>query len=293
MVLDSYARIVAANVDPIEKKPLYHFFPGRPIYSIGSFGCNLHCRFCQNADISQHRHVGSELLPAQLVNEAKSIKDNIGVAFTYNEPSIWFEYICDCAPLLRAAGLQTVLITNGYLESEPWAELCQQADAMNIDLKAFNDDFYRKICGGQLEPVKQNIIAAVRAGVHVEVTNLLITGLNDDLKEFSRMVDWLADVSDRMPLHISRYFPRFHETAPATDPSTIEAFVAAASKKLKFVYAGNVAVAQDTRCPACGDMLIRRRAYETLLNYTGKTCRCGEKLPIIDENNPPAQKRNA
>jgi len=292
MLLDSYERIVAANVDPIEKKPLYHFFPGRPIYSIGSYGCNLHCRFCQNADISQKKHVGSELTPQQLALEAKSIKDNIGVAFTYNEPGIWFEYICDCAPLLRQAGLQTVLVTNGYLESEPWAELCQHADAMNIDLKSFNPDFYERICGGRLETVKNNVVAAVRAGVHVEVTHLVVTGLNDVISEFAQLVDWLADLSDRVPLHISRYFPRYHESAPPTDPAVIGRFVETAAKKLKFVYPGNVAADQNTLCPACKSVLIRRHAYEVLRNYRGATCQCGEKLPFIDENNPAAKERN-
>ncbi len=292
MLLDSYERIVAANVDPIEKKPLYHFFPGRPIYSIGSYGCNLHCRFCQNADISQKKHVGSELTPQQLALEAKSIKDNIGVAFTYNEPGIWFEYICDCAPLLRQAGLQTVLVSNGYLESEPWAELCQHADAMNIDLKSFNPDFYKNICGGRLETVKNNIVAAIRAGVHVEVTHLVVTGLNDVIGEFSQLVDWLADLSDRLPLHISRYFPRYHESAPPTDPAVISRFVETAAEKLKFVYPGNVAADQNTLCPACKSVLIRRHAYEVLCNYRGPTCQCGEKRPFIDETNPAAKERN-
>ncbi|PKL49446.1 MAG: AmmeMemoRadiSam system radical SAM enzyme [Candidatus Riflebacteria bacterium HGW-Riflebacteria-2] len=292
MRLDSYARIVAANVDPIEKKPLYHFFPGRPIYSIGSYGCNLHCRFCQNADISQKKHSGSELTPQQLVLEAKSIKDNIGVAFTYNEPGIWFEYICDCAPLLRPAGLQTVLVTNGFLEPEPWAELCQYADAMNIDLKSFNADFYKNICGGRLETVKNNIVAAVTAGVHVEVTHLVVTGLNDSISEFIQLVDWLAELSDRVPLHISRYFPRYQEAAPPTDPTLIDRFVETAANKLKFVYPGNVAADQDTLCPACKSVLIKRHAYEVLLNYCGTNCQCGEKLPFIDENNSATRERN-
>jgi pyruvate formate lyase activating enzyme len=293
MLLDSYARIVAANVDPIEKKPLYHFFPGRPVYSIGSYGCNLHCRFCQNADISQQKHVGSELSPQQLVFEAKSIKDNIGVAFTYNEPGIWFEYICDCAPLLRQVGLQTILVTNGYLEPEPWDELCLHADAMNIDLKSFNADFYKNICGGRLETVKNNIAAAVAAGVHVEVTHLVVTGLNDDISEFTQLVDWLAGLSDCVPLHISRYFPRYHESAPPTDPALIGRFVETAAKKLKFVYPGNVAADQDTLCLACKSVLIRRHAYEVLCNYRGTTCQCGEKLPFIDASNPAVKERNA
>jgi len=294
MQLYSYARIVAANVDPIEKKPLYHVFPGRPIYSIGTYGCNLHCRFCQNSDISQHQHVGSELTPQQLVAEAKSIKDNIGVAFTYNEPGIWFEYICDSAPLLRQAGLLTVMVTNGYLNPEPWSELCRHVDAMNIDLKSFNPDFYKNICGGQLEIVKNNIIAAIKAGVHVEITHLVVTALNDDIGEFSKLVDWLAELSDRVPLHISRYFPRYLELAPPTDPALIDSFVEVAAKKLKFVYPGNVSASQDTFCPACRSLLIKRRAYNVMVNYQSNICQCGEKLPFIDEYNlSPETERNA
>lgn len=293
MQLNSYARIVAANVDPIEKKPLYHLCPGRPIYSIGSFGCNLHCRFCQNADISQNRHTGSELTPSQLVLEARSIKDNIGVAFTYNEPGIWFEYISDCAPLLKNAGLLTVMVTNGYLEPEPWAELCQHVDAMNIDLKSFSADFYKNICGGRLDTVKNNIAAAVKAGVHVEVTHLIVTALNDDINEFSQLVDWLADLSDRIPLHISRYFPRHLESAPPTDPALITSFVEITAKKLKFVYPGNIATSQDTLCPACQSILVKRHSYEVVLNYQGKACQCGEKLPFTDVNTCLAQERTA
>ncbi len=277
----TYARVVSASVDPIEKKPLYHVCPGRPVYSIGSFGCNLHCRFCQNADISQQRQPTGEMLPDQLVAEASSIRDNIGVAFTYNEPGIWYEYILDCAPLLRQKGLMTIMVTNGYLNPEPWGNLCGVVDAMNIDLKAFSSEFYAKVCGGRLETVKENIKTAVAAGVHVELTNLVVTGLNDNNDEFVAMVDWVAAISDALPLHISRYFPRYLETAEATSPATINNFVETARKKLKYVYPGNLPGHQDTRCPGCGSTWVRRSNYDTTVVCHGDHCECGYSLPFL------------
>ncbi|NCB39678.1 MAG: AmmeMemoRadiSam system radical SAM enzyme, partial [Erysipelotrichia bacterium] len=265
MRLRNYARVVAASVDPVEKKPLYHLFPGQPVYSIGSYGCNLRCQFCQNADISQHQQPSEEIMPAQLVSEAVSTKDNIGVAFTYNEPGIWYEYILDCAPLLKAAGLMTIMVTNGYLCEDPWKNLCRVVDAMNIDLKAFNNDFYKNICGGHLETVKTNIKTAVNAGVHVELTNLVVTGLNDDEEEFKKMVKWVADLSDTIPFHISRYFPRYLETAVQTPSATINRFVELAREHLKYVYPGNLPANQDTRCPDCGALWVKRDHYNTVV----------------------------
>ncbi len=276
----SYAVVVASNLDPVEKKPLYHLCPGHMIYSVGSFGCNLHCRFCQNADISQNIQPGAKVSPEQLVRQALSLKGNIGVAFTYNEPGIWYEYICDCAPLLRQAGLITVMVTNGYLCPEPWQDLCQIVDAMNIDIKSFSSEFYRKICGGQLETVKNNIHAAVEAGVHVELTHLVVTGLNDNEDEFAAMVTWIAGLGREIPLHISRYFPRFHETAPATDPRTIEKFVRIAREHLQFVYPGNLDANQDTRCPECHELWVRRTHYQTQIVWAEPTCKCGKKLTL-------------
>jgi len=276
--------VVSASVDPIEKKPLYHLCPGRPIFSIGTYGCNLHCRFCQNADISQKKQPTAELLPQQLVAEASAVDGNIGVAFTYNEPGIWYEYILDCAPLLQQAGLMAVMVTNGYLNPGPWLDLCRVVDAMNIDLKAFNADFYQKICGGRLDTVKDNIRVAIESGVHVELTNLVVTGLNDDPAEFTALVDWVADLSDNLPLHISRYFPRYHETAPPTAPSTIERFVEIARKKLKYVYQGNLPGDQDTRCPACGATWVARNNYQVVVTCKSETCACGHKLPFMQKS---------
>lgn len=277
----NYAKVVAANIDPIEKKPLYHYFPGRPILSVGSYGCNLRCRFCQNSDISQFEQPSALLVPDKLLQKAFHLIGNIGVAFTYNEPGIWFEYILDSAKLLKGAGLKTVLVTNGYLCQEPFKRLCEITDAMNIDLKAFNQKFYQEICQGDLETVKQNIAIAVKMGVHVELTNLLISGLNDNKDEFSQMIDWVASLSDKIPFHISRYFPSYLENTPATDPALIEEFVRIARQKLKFVYAGNTMTDQNTFCPECKEMLIGRSGYATSIHFSGSTCKCGYKLPFV------------
>ncbi len=281
LIARTYAQVVSASVDPVEKKPLYHVCPGRPIYSIGSYGCNLHCRFCQNAEISQQRQPTVEVSPEQLVAEAASIGGNIGVAFTYNEPGIWYEYIIDCAPLLRKNGLMTVLVTNGYLENQPWQDLCKVTDAMNIDIKAFTEDFYSKICGGRLETVKNNIKTAFEAGVHLELTNLVVTGLNDREEEFVALVDWIAGISDSIPLHISRYFPRYRETAPPTSPTMINSFVELAKKRLKFVYPGNLPGHQDTRCPDCGNVWVRRNNYDVSVLCRNAACECGLSLPFL------------
>lgn len=282
MALYNYARVVAANLDPIEKKPLYHFFPGSAILSVGTFGCNLACRFCQNYDISQSEVPGQIITPGELADRSAATPGNIGVAFTYNEPGVWFEYIMDCAPLLEKRNQQVVLVTNGYLEDKPWAELCRVTQAMNIDLKSFRDEFYREVCHGKLAQVLRNIESAWRAGVHVELTNLVVTGLNDDQKDFEKLVDWVASLSTEIPLHLSRYFPRFKESAPPTEVTTLEAFFEVARRKLHYVFVGNCATAhgQDSLCPNCGAVLIERRGYNTVVKIEAPTCSCGKSLPI-------------
>ncbi|MFZ5951886.1 MAG: AmmeMemoRadiSam system radical SAM enzyme [Candidatus Rifleibacteriota bacterium] len=281
MRLLNYAVVVAENLDPIEKKPLYHYYPGGMIFSIGSYGCNLKCRFCQNSDISQFEQPGKMILPDKLVQRAFHQAGNLGVAFTYNEPGIWYEYLLDCIDLLKKSGLKAVLVTNGYLCNEPFSRLCEVSDAMNIDLKAFSPSFYKNVCQGDLETVKRNITTAVRSKTHVELTNLVVTGLNDDENEFRRLVEWVAQLSDEIPLHISRYFPRYLETAQATDPQTIARFVEIAQEKLKYVYAGNIGFSQNTICPACKKTLIERTGYHTRVLFSWGKCSCGQELPII------------
>ncbi len=280
----SYGLYTSLAVDPVEKKPLYHFLPGSSILSIGGMGCNLNCSFCQNYEISQGSPATRRIEPEQLA-ELAAREDCPSVAFTYNEPLIWFEFIRDCAPLIRRAGRKVALVTNGYINPEPLAELLPSLDAMNIDLKAFDDEFYREHTGGRLEPVKETIRAAVAAGVWVETTLLLIPGLNDSAPSVRAQAEWLASLSKDIPLHISRYFPRNKMKLPPTPPESIERARAEAAKALNYVYTGNMTDGEwsTTRCPECGRSQIERAGYAArVVGLKGSACgRCGARAAVI------------
>lgn len=251
----NYGKVTSAALDPIEKKPLKRFHPGSMILSAGSFGCNLRCPFCQNYEISWSEEAGrfrdgcSGLSPSELAAMAvyHKARGNIGAAFTYNEPLIGYEYVRDAAKLIREAGMVNVMVTNGTAELSVLEELLPYIDAMNIDLKCFNEDCYRRTLGGDLETVKRFIARAVQE-CHVELTTLIVPGLNDREDELSRMTEWIASLTDaqgrvigeNIPLHISRFFPRFRMTdRPPTDVKLIYRFADTARGKLKYVYTGN------------------------------------------------------
>ena len=239
----NYGRLTSVALDPIEKKPLYHFHPGSFILSVGSFGCNLRCPFCQNYAISMAdgQSETQDVTPAELAALAHDLSrrphGNIGVAFTYNEPLLSYDFIMDAAPLLHEAGLFVVLVTNGTISPAPLKALLPHVDAMNIDLKGWQPDFYRRL-GGDLAAVKHTIARAVKS-CHVEVTTLIIPGQNDSAGDMEEEALWLASLSPDLPLHISRYFPRWHENTPATPIETIERLAAIARKHLRFVHKGN------------------------------------------------------
>jgi pyruvate formate lyase activating enzyme len=241
----NYGKVTSLVLDPIEKKPLTHFFPGSRILSVGSFGCNLCCPFCQNHEIAtaQEGDVPTRtVLPEMLADEADRLRaaGNIGLAFTYNEPLVGFEFVADTARLIHARGMKNVLVTNGFLNPGYLEKLLPLIDAMNIDLKAFRTDFYRKI-GGELETVKQNIrLSAARC--HVELTCLLIDGENDTENEMEAMTEFIAGVSKDIPLHISRFFPRhkYEKGHRATNIASMRRFAEIARKRLSFVELGNV-----------------------------------------------------
>ena len=239
----NYGRLTSVALDPIEKKPLYHFHPGSFILSVGSFGCNLRCPFCQNYTISMAdgRSETQDVTPAELAALAHDLSrrphGKIGVAFTYNEPLLSYEFIMDAAPLLHEAGLFVVLVTNGMIAPAPLEALLPHVDAMNIDLKGWQPDFYRRL-GGDLAAVKHTIARAVKS-CHVEVTTLIIPGQNDSAGDMEEEARWLASLSPDLPLHISRYFPRWHENAPATPVETIEKLAEIAGRHLHFVHPGN------------------------------------------------------
>ncbi len=240
---DNYGLVTSMALDPIEKKPLYHFHPGSYILSVGSYGCNLRCPFCQNHEISMadKARAGTEYIsPEQLVEYALKLKPrgNIGIAFTYNEPLIGYEYVRDCAETAKQHGLKIVLVSNGYVNEQPLKDLLPVIDAMNIDLKAFTEEFYRKL-GGHIEPVKQSIAIASKQ-CHVEVTTLIVPGENDTPEEMRALSAWLAGVDENIPLHISRFFPRYKMAdIDATPVDTVYSLADIARENLKYVHEGN------------------------------------------------------
>jgi len=240
---ESYGQISSIALDPIEKKPLYHFHPGSYILSVGSYGCNLRCLFCQNYSISMEAPNTVYISPENLIYKAFELKksDNIGLAYTYNEPLINYEYVLDCCKLAKAKNLKNILVTNGYIREEPFKEILPYIDAMNIDLKSFYNDFYRKICGGKSDFVKNTIYTAATSGCHVEITTLIIPGLNDTEKEMEELSSWIADISSDIPLHLSRFFPRYKLTDKEFTPrATLDKLAQIAGKHLKYVHLGNV-----------------------------------------------------
>ncbi len=243
----NYGQATSLALDPIEKKPLMRFCPGTFILSYGSYGCNLRCPYCQNVSISMagpdncpHRLITPEGLTDLAVNLSKQEPGNIGVAFTYNEPTVCFEFIRDTSKLLHEAGLKSVVVTNGGLVRKYADELLPHVDALNIDLKGFSDEFYRYV-KGEFDTVKEFIKAAVEHKCHVELTTLVIPTKNDDPEEMEREVEWIASISPEIPLHLSRFFPRYKvDDLPPTPAETIYRLKDIAQKKLKYVYTGNL-----------------------------------------------------
>lgn len=240
----NYGEITSISLDPIEKKPLHFYKPGTSILSVGSFGCNLKCSFCQNysiAQIEEFRGRRDSVSSKELVDIIIKRKDSIGIAFTYNEPSIWYEYIYEVSKLLKESdpSKDVVLITNGFINEDPLRKLLPYIDAMNIDLKGFNNRFYHEICGGSLEPVLKTIEIAGKS-TYVEVTTLLVTGENDNLGEVEDIARFIASIDKNIPLHLSRYFPTYKMDNPPTDLKFMYKAKAVADKYLKKIILGNV-----------------------------------------------------
>lgn len=244
VVCASYGKVTALALDPIEKKPLAFFHPGSRILSVGSFGCNMSCPFCQNYEISRGREAdfpqAYKILPEQLCRIAleECARGNIGAAFTYNEALTGYEYVRDAAKLVHEEGMRNVLVTNGMAELPVLEELLPYIDAMNIDLKGFRPEIYRQL-GGDLETVKAFIVRAASA-CHVELTSLIVPGLNDDPEDMRRQAEWIAEISPEIPLHITRYFPRYKMREPATDISLMKTLKTVAEKSLRRVCLGNI-----------------------------------------------------
>ncbi len=278
-----YGRVAAIHIDPIEKKPLYHFYPGSDILSVGSVGCDLRCDFCQNVELVLGERPGSYIPPHELASSAGRY-GSIGVAYTYNEPMIWFEYIMDAGKLVRDAGLKNALVTNGYVNPEPLEELLTVIDAMNIDLKSMDNRFYQKLCKGTVEPVLHTIQRASRS-CHVEVTNLLVTNQNDSPELIAKLVDFIHSVDPKIPLHFSRYFPHYKMAEPLTPPSALKEAYRIAAEKLSHIYVGNIMLEQgnDTRCLQCGATLVGRHGYSVDMSgmVDGNCRQCGKKADVV------------
>ena len=281
-----YGNLVAANADPIEKKPLFHFLPGSLTYSIATVGCNFRCLHCQNADISQlpretGRIPGEFVAPKRVVTEACALGCQ-SIAYTYSEPTIFFEYAFDVAELAHEAGLKNVFVSNGYMGEEAAQKIIPLMDGINIDLKG-DDQFYRKVCGAKLDPVLHNIDLLWKKGVWVEVTTLLIPGYNDSEAVLADLATFLAGVSQDMPWHISAFYPMYKmkEVPRAGIESLRRGMKAGHEAGLKYVYTGNIpGESENTLCPVCKEFLIERLGYQILGNSVidGHCSQCKAKL---------------
>ncbi len=263
-----YGKAIAVHIDPIEKKPFFHFYPQERVFSFGTIACNFRCKFCQNWDISQYKMrnsnpIGQDWSPEKIIKFCKENNIQI-IAYTYNEPSIFFEYAYDTCKLAHKAGIKNVIVSNGYMSEEVLEKWEPYLDGANIDLKGFTEEFYQEFCGGSLEPVKKNIKLLAKSKVWLEITTLLITETNDSEKEIKNIAEFIASIDKNIPWHISRYFPNYFYNAPPTPLKTLEkAYQIGKKAGLNYVYLGNVDNyhKESTYCTNCGKIIIERERY--------------------------------
>lgn len=285
-----YGRPCSLNIDPIEKKPLYHFHPGTKAFSLATAGCNVNCKFCQNWEISQARPEQIEsrdLSPKQIVEVCRERQVST-IAYTYTEPVIFFEYMYDIAERGHEQGIKSVMITGGYIDKEPLAEICTQMDAIKVDLKSFREDYYSKIVNGELQPVLDGLVQIKKTGVWLEIVYLVVPTLNDSDEEFTDLARWIKNnLGVDTPIHFSRFHPQYLlRHLPITPQKTLErAHDICKSEGLQFVYLGNVPghPAESTYCPGCESVLIERRGYRIVKNAItgGKCSQCKRAIPGV------------
>ncbi len=291
-----YGKAISVNIDPIEKKPLFHFLPGQKAFSLGTLGCNFDCDFCQNWEISQApksfdkthgiKHYGEEWEPEKIVKYCKDNKIPI-IAYTYNEPTIWIEYALDTMKLAKKEGIKNIWVSNGFIKEKALDLIAPYLDAINIDLKSFSEDFYQKICKGRLEPVKENIRKIWKKGIWIEVTTLIIPGFNDSEKELKQIAKFLVGVSKNIPWHISAFYPCYKmlNKSPAPQETLITAYKIGKKARLQYVYTGNIPNSnyESTYCPKCNSLIIERCGMEVLENNleNGKCPKCNTKIQGI------------
>lgn len=302
LVTLTYGRLISRAVDPIEKKPLYHFLPGTPSYSIATAGCNLRCDFCQNWQISQVRAEGpvgsgGDELPGETATPEEVAADAerrgcATIAYTYTEPTIFFEFARDTALEAHARGIANVFVTNGFMTPETVDAMKGVVDAANVDLKGFTEEFYRDFCGGRLAPVLESISAMHSAGIHVEVTTLVIPDRNDSDAELRGIAEFISGVSTDVPWHVSAFHPDYKTTGlRRTPPDTLaRAVELGRAAGLRYVYTGNIGGGvTDTKCPGCGAVVVERRGFSARVTgleapvgeRTARCAACGEALPIV------------
>ena len=288
LLTHAYGQVIAAHIDPIEKKPLFHFQPGTRSFSIATIGCNFRCPFCQNWEISQAARRekgfrgGHDLPPAEIVAEARSGGCR-SISYTYTEPTIFFEYAYDTAALAREAGLANVFVTNGYMTGTALRTIQPYLDAANVDLKAFKDETYRKVCGARLQPVLDSIRLMRELGIWVEVTTLVVPGMNDSPAELAEIARFIAGVSVDLPWHVSRFHPDYQYTeTPATPVKTLELARSLGKEAgLRYIYVGNVwGEGENTACPECGREVISRSGFSVRNNEVrnGACPHCGARI---------------
>ena len=287
LVTLAYGKAIATHIDPVEKKPLYHFYPGSRIFSFATSGCNLKCDFCQNWEISQMSKgaggsiAGEDLSPKEIVKSA-ILGGCRSLAMTYSEPTIFFEYAYDTCIEAKNKGLSTVFVSNGFINKEPVKKISKVLDAINIDIKSFSEQFYRNICGGKLAPILESVKLYHDEGVWVEITTLVVPGQNDSDEELSRIAQFIASVDKDIPWHISRFHADYKRLDTEDTPiDTLErAYEIGKKAGLKYVYVGNVLnYHEDTLCPACGKILIKRQGYNISFNEINDSkCACGQKI---------------
>ena len=282
----TYGKPCSMAVDPIEKKPLYHFLPGSRVFSIATEGCNLFCKWCQNAAISHPEHEEpyvpyGEVSPEEVVRLCKREVCDL-LAFSCTEPSVFYEYMLDTAKLAKKEGIRTVMISNGYLNKEPLEELVPYLDAANIDLKAFTDKAYLHWTSAQLQPVLDTLERLHQHKVHLEITTLVVPGVNDDEEQLKGMYGWVKEhLGEEQVVHISRFFPSYKvKDKEPTPHETLERAKKIAEERINHVYVGNVGAAEETRCPSCGKVLVERSfmGVTSHVNQDG-TCSCGQRIP--------------
>ena len=285
-----YASASSVHPDPIEKKPLFHFHPGSYALSFGTVGCNFKCLHCQNYEISQAKpedYPLIEIMPEEAVRMAKEHKCE-GIAWTYNEPTIWWEYTYDTSKIAKREGLYTAYVTNGFTGEDAIREIAPYLDAANVDIKSMSDDFYKKVCGGRLQPVLDSCSIYRDAGVHLEVTYLIIPTHNDSEDEIKKFLKWAGDeLGFDIPIHFSAFFPHYkmRDVPPTPLKTLLKAYEIAKGEGFDYVYLGNVPHGdyEDTFCPSCGNRLVERHGFSAKVVglEDGKCSKCGEKIPIV------------